>query len=400
MINLKFTTNDPNLIELARKYWEFDPDTEAFTFQAAAIANELNCNKYQAGKIIGEYCTAYDKTLICSNCNKANFVYENRSDFLRRRKSLHSNSTDKVCGECNKKRWEAAMAIKQEKSAADERLRKNILRSFSMKPAICAPEDLKLLEAAFLSAYGRAGLAEDHQTLLSLEHLKREWSRITPMRDITVDFIRDFYRSEVLKIHPNNHVSIFSDIHSEKEWSISLTHSNWIYPSSPQNPDTPGSLFKELEMRFARDDFPISWKVNFYKAWKIMGAWECLEYLIFTGKEHKLTIEPGEKTILLLHKLLNKYSVAQLYSFIWRATKDAVAFYVRENTTKKHAINTIPGAIQRMAEKAEAEGWETVSYRRNFKLPQSLMSEVLYNAILKIGDRGFNEVPSNIWQEI
>jgi hypothetical protein len=399
MIELKFTTNDPNLIELARMYWEFDPDTNAFKFPPAEIAYKLKCNISQMGKIISGYCTAYDKTLICSKCNKTNFVYKNRTDFTLRRDTWdRSKSPSGVCGECNKKRWEPVGENNKEKNVSDAQLRNKILRSFSKKPAICAPEDLRLLDAAFLFAYGRAGLEGGHHILLSLENLKRKGVRLTPLETITVTITSVLNRSKVLLIHPGNHINIFSDILSEKEWLVSPTRSNWIFPSSPQNPDTPGSLFKELEMRFARDDFPNSWKAQAYLAWKFLASLECLEYLIFIGNEYKLTIEPGGKTAAMFVKLLERYSVAQLYSFIWRATKETVEKCMRENTTIHHAINIIPSAIQRMVEKAEAEGWESVSYRRNFKLPQSLMSEVLYNEILKIGDRGFNEVPSNIWE--
>jgi len=127
-----------------------------------------------------------------------------------------------------------------------------------------------------------------------------------------------------------------------------------------------------------------------------MALWECIEYLIFTLAEHRLELNPGEKTLEMFSHLLERYSVSQIYSFIWRASKDAAAFYVRERVTKQHAANTVVGTIQRMAEKADAEGWEVKGYRRDFRLPQSLMSEVLYNAVLKIGSAGFETKPMEL----
>jgi hypothetical protein len=85
--------------------------------------------------------------------------------------------------------------------------------------------------------------------------------------------------------------------------------------------------------------------------------------------------------------------VAQICNFIWRAAKDAAAFYVREAVSKQHAANTVIGAIQRYGERAKAEGWDIKPYRRNFDCPQSMVSEVLFNAVLRIGDDGFNRTP-------
>jgi hypothetical protein len=51
-----------------------------------------------------------------------------------------------------------------------------------------------------------------------------------------------------------------------------------------------------------------------------------------------------------------------VYSFIWRAAKDAAAFYVRERVTKRHAANTVVGAIERSAERAVANGWDVKDF--------------------------------------
>jgi hypothetical protein len=49
------------------------------------------------------------------------------------------------------------------------------------------------------------------------------------------------------------------------------------------------------------------------------------------------------------------------------------------------------GACQRWADTARAEGYEVKPFKRNFDLPRSMMSYVLFDVILKIGERGFTE---------
>ncbi len=58
-----------------------------------------------------------------------------------------------------------------------------------------------------------------------------------------------------------------------------------------------------------------------------------------------------------------------------------------------HAANTVPGSIQRMTEKAIAEGWDVKPFRRDFRAPQSVLSQVLFTKVLKLPDGGFSTVP-------
>jgi len=53
------------------------------------------------------------------------------------------------------------------------------------------------------------------------------------------------------------------------------------------------------------------------------------------------------------------------------------------------------GASQRWADRARAEGWEVIAFKRNFDLPRSMISYVLFDVLLRIGERGFTEVIGN-----
>ncbi len=66
---------------------------------------------------------------------------------------------------------------------------------------------------------------------------------------------------------------------------------------------------------------------------------------------------------------------------------------MRERTSKTHAANIVPGAVQRMADRAIAEGWDIKPYNRDFRAPQSMVSEIFFNTALKIGEQGFKTVP-------
>jgi hypothetical protein len=113
--------------------------------------------------------------------------------------------------------------------------------------------------------------------------------------------------------------------------------------------------------------------------------------------EHKFSYTFGEKTNQVIESVLLDFSTSQIFNFIWRASQNAASYYLRENVTKQHAANTVVGSILRQAERAKTENWNIKGFERNYKCPQSLMSQVLYDVVLKIGDEGFKTVPFSIY---
>ena len=59
----------------------------------------------------------------------------------------------------------------------------------------------------------------------------------------------------------------------------------------------------------------------------------------------------------------------------------------------EQAANMFPATIQRMGERAVSEGWDRFSFRRDFRVPLSIMSHVLFTAALRLPDDGFTTVP-------
>ena len=116
---------------------------------------------------------------------------------------------------------------------------------------------------------------------------------------------------------------------------------------------------------------------------------ECLSYLKAVLEDHKLSLLPGEKTQLVLSQCLEKFSVAQVYNFIWRAARDAAAYYMRSSIPKRQAANSVVGAIARNMEQSLANSWDVKSFNRNYNFPQSSLSRVIFNTILGTNDGGF-----------
>lgn len=235
----------------------------------------------------------------------------------------------------------------------------------------------------YLLAVIRGAASEDLSYVIPLDKLKE---RLAPTPELEHEMLLELYRERLLFIHPGSPKEAF--VLTESPWQFYSRDVFWALPIG-KGGETLEPL-EGLERTVRENDFPDQWEEDALELWKKIALHECLEYLTLTMEQHNLPAKPGPKTHSTLSSLLYEFSVAQIYSFIWRAAKDAAAFYMREGTTKSHAANTVVGAIQRQADSAKARGWIPREFRRNFDAPQSMLSRVLFGAFLGAGDSGFS----------
>lgn len=102
--------------------------------------------------------------------------------------------------------------------------------------------------------------------------------------------------------------------------------------------------------------------------------------------EHDLPFAAGPKTVTTLQDLLETFSIGQVYSFIWRAARDSIAYFVREGVPRQQAANSAIGRIQRSADNARANRWDVKGFRRTPKLPISMLSHLFFTVTMKVPD--------------
>lgn len=403
MLKLRFLTDDPWWVDLATRYWQFNPEDEKFSNPVRHIAEELHTRSSLVSSALADVCEAYYDSANCPKCGNPAWEFQSRDEYLRFYRGHVRNVTspvpEKLCNNCNQKEQEeqrdAATRQKQDENQAKiELLQKQKGRIPKTKLS-----DLSLEQAVFLDAYGRVGLTENFSLLLSLKAIRELKHKLAPDNDNEVDMVRALIKGGLIRLHPNNPPDTLTDIDPDGNFSYYTEFVNFYFPVSVQKPDDPASLFKEIEQAFIAKNWPESWKDQVLPLWQKIALWECLEYLNFVMDEHSLKFVPGDKTLNLLETLLTRFASAQVYNFIWAAGRDAAAFYMRGGVTKAHAANTVVGTIQRMAERAEAQGWEVKKFQRNYRCPQSTISQVFFDAVLKIGDAGFSTTPNELLEE-
>jgi len=395
MLKLRFLTDDSRWIELATMYWQYDKQNRNFPVLVEEIAKAIPANSRTVSKILATYCLAYDDRYLCSRCGEPAKVFLSRADFLARGTvTIHSKpGAPLLCANCHKLLEDENRAEALRKKQAQDAQKLQLLRGLKGKQAKVDLHNLTLDQAIFLDACGRAGLTEDLGMLLSLHSIRRWKRKLAPLKEHEEQIIQRLYEDHLIVPHPRNNPDVIQNMESIEVYEVDLLEAHWYFPVSIQNPAEPASLYHEIEEVFTTQSWPEAWYQQAFSLWQTVANWECLEFLIYVMELHDLPFKPGKKTVDTLRSLLTRFSTAQIHNFIWRAGRNAAAFYMRGEGNKWQSANTVVGSLQRLAERAEAEGWEVKNFRRNFDCPQSLVSQVLFDAALKIGEDGFTSVP-------
>lgn len=381
LIRLEFLTQDDTLQRLCKRYWEFDKELN-FIHKVADLSNEFNIPYRTLNKVVTEYSNAYSTEELCSSCGSP-YVYSSRSDFQQRHRWDRKSW---ICPDCTDK---LAEQQKAEKVALEQRRRKIIEEAFDLSNT--KPVDLlgiSFEDAVCLLSLVRLGASEDLSFIRPLWTIK---DLLAPTDDMQYAIIKQLYQQHLIFVHPTSSPDAF-EFEGDVVKLLYLDRVTWALSETSDGKNSK-ELISELERIFRNMEWPDRWYDEQLPFWKKLALHECLQYLKVTLDDHGFSLNPGEKTLLVFNNLLETYSVAQIFNFIWRAAKDAAAFYVRERVPKQHAANTVVGSIQRQAEHALAEKWDVKPYRRDRRCPQSMVGQVLFNTVLQIGDEGFNSPP-------
>ena len=384
-LQLTFLTEDTKSIDICNHYWAVDTDLK-FKHSVASVTNTFGLKSNQVSKLVAEYCNAHFENFTCEICDKP-YIFSNRSDFQRWQR--YPNNLW-VCSDC--KQAEQQRKIEEQKVLQQQK-QFIIGEEFALEKRQRAIEinSLSLEDAVYLLSFIRLGASENLDIVKAFESTSK---LLAPSQEYSYEIIKQLFQNNLIFVHPDSppEAFVFDGIKIPQFYTGYVM---WALPIVDFTSENSIELVTTLEEMFRTMDWPDNWHAQWPALWQRIALEESLEYLLMSLEDHGFSFTPGEKTILVLKNVLAGFSVSQAYNMIWRAARDAAAFYVRENVPKKHAANTVVGSIQRYAERAKAEGWEVKKYGRDRRCPQSLISQVLFNTVLQIGDDGFNEPPPN-----
>lgn len=397
MLQIDILTENKELASICELYWEVDSNLD-FVHKIGELAELSKIDKAKLTSVIREACNAYLNDWKCSNCGKP-FIFSGRSEFTRNRTLLINASylqRSFICGECEQKRREKETLEKKRqdeiarkaREAVEIDLRSKIRKTYDLSnhPLIDV-ENLSLTDIIYLLSILRGGAYESLTKIMPVGMFEQP---LSADKDFSTEIITYLHKNKLIYVHPDTEPAAFVNDDISRFYIYSVYYAP---PISRSAPDDPKKLITEL-LNQVDNEWSDERCQEALEIWKKVALSECKEYLLFVLNEHHFEFSPGEKTTQYLEYALEHFSTAQIYNTIWRAAKDSAAYFQRETISKRQAANAAIASIQRISERAVAENWEIKPYGRNYKCPQTVISEVLYNSAIKLGDDGFRLIPN------
>ena len=356
---MQLVSDDQRSQEIAELYWSQDEEGQ-FVYRVAEIAETYGVSSHEILEIASEAAVAESESRQCGNCGSG-----------RRFKSRHEASTSGsyfgggfICDECRV----------QQATDRREAERKLIAECYSV------PEDarldctkLSLEEAVGLYSLIRQCADESHSRMLPVQTASQS---VAP-QEYVFDLLRELHEN-VLWVDPDSDSDAF-DWETGAPDRFYLAAVRWRVPGEPTDL---APVATELQRMFEEKDWPSHWEAEAPYLQRRIAAHELVDYLVARLAEHHFRFSPGPKTWEVLNAMAKSRPIGEGYNLIWRAARDAAAFYVREDCSAKRATAYAIGVLRRSFEKAETQDWNLKPFSRDWDLPRSEVAHVFYELFL------------------
>lgn len=375
-LEVQIDTQDSTLAALCRDYWQQDVEGD-FTYTVSALAAQYQVAVGQVARRVAAGSVARCDVSTCESCGEWMTVTSRQhlSQVLNYRSSQHE------CSSCR--------AVREAREEAERQARLELLRRMVVEHHPILDEDpieldeLGLLQAVVMLALLRS---EEHLVFEGTLPLAQREDRFAPTEPAGINWLWDeLFRPGLVRIHPQSHITAF-EWEDDDPRRFFIDRVSYYVRGTGEVSKRATDLEQRLAEAFRTEDWPVDWWSESSDVWRDLMVEECIAYLQKCLAEHTLPFAAGDKTRATFVDLLKTFSLGQIYSFVWRASRDAAAYWVRESysISKNQASNTTISNIQRAADRARAEGWTVKVFGRDRKLPVSAVSHVFFTVAMKV----------------
>lgn len=364
-MQLKMLTNDKQCVRICEDYWRQDEEGK-FSLKVQEIATSHGMKPHLVSKYVEQHAYVCFSTICCERCEQP-YRFGTRGQYQERNWRRGT-----VCSDCINAEHQA---IADEKKS----MLSNMRQSVESKDVNLVKLDLKttIYLLATIQALG-------DENLITIEPLC-DYPACTLSPDSAYD-------QKILRYLIDKHLLLISlntpqeavELRGNGEANINLGISTFDLALDQHQITELINEFSDVVTIHNIKQAP-----EFIELCRELQLNECLGFLKAMLEDHQLHLSPGEKTQQVLSQCLEKFSVAQTYNFIWRAARDAAAYYMRSSISKRQAANSVVRAISRNMEQSLANDWDVKPFKRNYNLPQSSLSRIIFNTVLGTDDGGF-----------
>lgn len=366
--------------------------------KASEIIKEYNIDT-TSSKLYTLFPPIICEDIICPVCNEPMYKErDSKSSYSWNKKKPFCaicGHTDEIickCNYCIAEREKVRKLNEERKVRILQEKREIIKKVYDLNIVPVNYSELNFREKVFLGALLRTSLSEDMEVILPLNDAERE---LAPTIGYIKEILSYLIGRGVISVDSNSSIDAFLDSNEEKD----IEFPNVYYITMVKyrinivgDEDIKNILSKIINPK----SFSDADKEDALNIWKEIALEECIEYFEYQMKSVRFDFNIGEKTIAIFKDLLENFSVSQIYGIVYKSVANATKYYQESSVSKKQAANSVIGGCQRYAERAMINNWELAKYSRIKELPQSIISEFLFDRVIGVGSLGFNMPPSEL----
>jgi hypothetical protein len=277
------------------------------------------------------------------------------------------------CKNCIKKREDEENRIKKEKMASAIEW---IYREHeSEKTSLDSIGDWdKILLGAIVN------FAFDEE-LIHIEPLYDNEKLLMPDEDSSLKMLRGLYEKGLIVLSEKNYLNSFTFDKNNNATSFDLDkvyYDLWVKEETACD-----------ELLNATFDLSKESKLIY---WREINKLEAINYLISIFDKIKIyNFNPGKKTNDLFNKLVEKFSLSQIFRMINYIKDKTSKDILSKEKTVQHAANSTISRLESYAARVLFEGYSL--YKVKYEDNLSMITTYFYNRILCMGDSAFYEIP-------
>ncbi|MDH9183891.1 hypothetical protein PYL43_04010 [Staphylococcus epidermidis] len=334
------------------------------------------------------YFPDYKTDIECPYCQgymTASFVSRANEGILKIKKcSICSHTLDKNC------RCKTCREIEQSKQERLYMLKNNMLKELivnELEKETIAEKNLNMRQRLYLASVLHCGLTED---TMNLNPIDKIIDYIGPNFNYTIDIFKYLYNTNVILIDEKSPLEAFTyNLNDEIITSFSIDKVVYRLNIKPYE-NNYGHMIKRLlypDESLFNNEFC-------YELWKEINLAETIQYFKPHMNKVKFNTEIGEKTRRTFERIVDNFSLSEIFYIIQKSIANGTKLYQSGEYTKTHAINIVKREISNYSERVLANKWSLTGYNRDYNLPESMLSKILFNNIMKIDYLGFRTPPT------
>lgn len=247
-----------------------------------------------------------------------------------------------------------------------------------------AINSLSIKQLVYLAAIATACADESLSTLTNTINYHPGMPPIAPRSDDLKEIIVELWSVGALGLMPNLGSSAFK-IEEDRDHGLMVTgvyldHVDWEIRVS--------NLGTNEIMTPSVSPLP----EEALSLWHEMSQSEALAYLEAECDRFNIQIDIGEKTAAIVRDIVEYFSTSESYFLIWSSVRDLLAAKEERRMARQHVVNSIPIFLKNKFDRYVSKGFDPRKWQRFGQ--QSHVSQILYNKVLCLGEKGFYERPS------